>query len=104
MSVLMEFAMFPMDKGESVSAYVSRILQTIRGAGVPYQLTSMGTILETETLSEALEIVQKAYAVLAPDCHRVYATVKLDIRDDGRNRMEKKVTAVEESLEKRSKR
>ncbi len=29
MSVLMEFAMFPTDKGESISEYVSRILKII---------------------------------------------------------------------------
>ncbi len=101
MSVLTEFAMFPVDKGESVSAYVSRVLKVIREAGVSYQLTSMGTIIETETLPEALEIIQKAYTVLAPDCHRVYATAKFDIRDDGANRMEKKVDTVEKQLKNR---
>ena len=30
MSVLLEFAMFPTDKGESVSNYVSRIIKMIK--------------------------------------------------------------------------
>ena len=41
MSVLLEFSMFPTDKGESVSAYVGRILTFIDGSGVSYRLTPM---------------------------------------------------------------
>jgi uncharacterized protein YqgV (UPF0045/DUF77 family) len=44
--VLLEFAMAPGGKGESVSEYVARILDVIDRSGVPYQLTPMGTILE----------------------------------------------------------
>lgn len=71
MSVLLEFAMFPTDKGESVSPYVSKVIEMIRDSGTIYQLTPMGTIIETETMPEALAIVQKAYDVLEPDCDRV---------------------------------
>jgi len=46
MSVLLEFSMFPTDKGESISAYVSRILTLIDDSGVPYRLTPMGTIVD----------------------------------------------------------
>ena len=64
MSVLMEFAMFPTDKGESVSAHVSRVIRMIRESGVSYRLTPMGTVIETRTMSEALAIVQKAHDIL----------------------------------------
>jgi uncharacterized protein YqgV (UPF0045/DUF77 family) len=33
MSVLLEFAMFPTDKGTSVSAYVSKVIDMIRFSG-----------------------------------------------------------------------
>ncbi len=36
MSVLMEFAIFPTDKGESVSAYVARAIHIIKQSGHPY--------------------------------------------------------------------
>ena len=60
MSVLLEFAMFPTDKGESVSAYVSQIIAMIRDSGMDYQLTPMGTIVETEELDQATDLVNKA--------------------------------------------
>ncbi|SVD79722.1 uncharacterized protein METZ01_LOCUS432576, partial [marine metagenome] len=36
--VLLEFSMSPMDKGESVSSYVSRSLQIISESGIDYRL------------------------------------------------------------------
>lgn len=53
MSVLLEFSMFPTDKGESVSAYVSQVIKMIDQSGVSYRLTAMGTIIETDTLHDA---------------------------------------------------
>jgi hypothetical protein len=44
MSVLAELTMFPTDRGESVSAYVSRIIAMIDDRGLDYRLTPMGTI------------------------------------------------------------
>ncbi len=98
MSVLMQFAMFPTDKGASASQYVSRIIAMIRESGLPYQLSAMGTIVETETLAEAQAIVSKAYALLSKDCTRVYCTVTFDIRDGKSGRMQHKITAIEEKI------
>ncbi|MBS1165013.1 MAG: thiamine-binding protein [Proteobacteria bacterium] len=45
--VLLEFAMYPVGKGESLSPYVARSLDIIDKSGVAYQLTPMGTITES---------------------------------------------------------
>jgi len=98
MSVLMQFAMFPTDKGVSASPYVSRIIGMIRESGLPYQLNAMGTLVETETLEEAQSIVAKAYSLLKDDCSRVYCTVSFDVRDGKTGRMQQKVASVEEKI------
>jgi len=95
MSVLLEFAMFPVDKGESVSTYVSKLIHMIRESGVTYQLTPMGTIIETETMAEALAIVQQSYDILEPDCDRVYSTLNIDIRKGKSQCLTQKVQSVE---------
>lgn len=95
MSVLLEFAMFPTDKGESISPYVSKLIKVIRESGVTYQLTAMGTIIETETLPDALEIVQLCYDVLEPDCDRVYSSLKFDIRKGKSECLTQKIKSVE---------
>ena len=100
MSVLVEFAMFPTDKGESVSQYVARIIKMIDESGVPYKLTPMGTVFETETMEEALKIIGEAYKQLEPDCNRVYSVVKFDIRKGKGNRLVQKIKSVENKLGK----
>jgi uncharacterized protein (TIGR00106 family) len=101
MSVLLEFAMFPTDQGESVSAYVSRVIEMIRASGIPYQLTPMGTILETETLEQALAVVQQAGVVLdEAGCSRIYSSLKLDIRKGKSNRLQGKVASIQARIGK----
>ena len=101
-SVLLEFSMFPTSgecrDGASVSAYVSRIIDMIDRSGVPYQLTPMGTIVETGSVEEALSIVQKAYEVLGDDCERVYSALKLDIRKGKSGRLSGKIDSVKREL------
>ena len=67
MSALVEFAMFPTEKTESKSAFVARVLDIVDKSGLTYQLTPMGTIIETETMQEALDIVRKSYEQLEMD-------------------------------------
>ncbi|MCG8410806.1 MAG: MTH1187 family thiamine-binding protein [Bacteroidales bacterium] len=100
MSVLLEFAMFPTDKkdGDSASDSVSKVIKMIKDSGVSYKLTAMGTIIETETLSEALTIVDKAYKVLEPLTNRVYSTINIDIRKGKSNRIEKKIQSIESKI------
>ncbi|MGC8925805.1 MAG: MTH1187 family thiamine-binding protein [Calditerrivibrio sp.] len=101
MSFLVEFAMFPTDKGESVSNYVSRIIKMIDGLGIPYKLTPMGTVFEANSMEEALEIINIAYKQLEPDCNRIYTAIKMDIRKGAKNRMEGKIKSLEEKLNKK---
>jgi uncharacterized protein (TIGR00106 family) len=93
--------MFPTDKGESVSAYVSRILTFIDDSGVPYRLTPMGTVVETETLDEALRILSEAYKRVEPDCNRVYVSAKLDIRKGRKSGLTQKIASVEKRAGKK---
>lgn len=100
MSVLVEFSMFPMDKGESVSLYVSKIINMIDESGVDYKLTPMGTIIECEDINVALDIIKRSYECLEEDCSRVYASLKFDIRKDKNKRLVSKIDSIEEKLGK----
>ncbi len=101
MSVLLEFSMFPTDKGESVSPFVSQVIEMIRESGVSYRLSPMGTTIETETLAQATALVEQAYAILEQaGCKRVYSSLKLDIREGEMGRMRGKIASVEEKIGK----
>lgn len=100
MSVLLEFAMFPTDKGESVSAQVSKVIETIKNTQYHYQLTPMGTIVETETFEEATDVLNQCYNVLEPDCSRVYTSAKFDVRKGKPGRMQQKIASIEQKIGK----
>jgi uncharacterized protein (TIGR00106 family) len=98
MSAVIEFAIFPTDHGESKSKYVARVIDMIKNSGIEYIFTPMGTIIETDTVEEGLEIVKKAYDILQVDCNRVYSTIKIDYRAGYSNRLKQKVSSVESKL------
>ena len=102
MSVLLEFSMFPTSDdcrdGSSVSKQVSKIIDAIDKSGISYQLTPMGTVVETETMREALDIIELAYEQL--DCERIYSALKFDIRKNKKNRLKSKIKSVEKTLKR----
>jgi uncharacterized protein (TIGR00106 family) len=100
---MFEFAMFPTDKGESVSPYVSRILKIIDESNVSYKFTPMGTIVEVETFEEALSLINRAYQELESDCGRIYSTIKFDIRKGTSKRLTQKIESVEKKVGKKLK-
>jgi uncharacterized protein (TIGR00106 family) len=99
MSVLLNLAIFPTDKGDSVSHYVTKVIKHIRRSEYKNQLTAMGTLIEVDSLHEALTLIDEAYKILEEDCDRVYITVNIDIRKGKQGRMESKIRSVEEKLE-----
>lgn len=98
MSVLLSLAMFPTDKETSVSQYVSRVIKMIDESGASYQLNSMGTTIETETMPEALQIVQKAYELLSVDSKRIYCTITMDIKEGTMGRIAQKIESIERHI------
>jgi uncharacterized protein (TIGR00106 family) len=90
-----------MDSGESVGAAVSPVIDMIAHSGHPYRLTAMGTIVETEQLGNALELVERAYQVLAANgSKRVYASIKLDIRKGRKQGLSGKIQSIESRIGK----
>jgi len=96
----MEFAIFPTDKGESVSGYVAKVIKMIKESGYEYQLSSMGTSVETENMKDALSILEKANQILEKDCNRIYITAKFDIRKSGKGRIKQKLISLQSKLDK----
>ncbi len=97
MSTLINFSIFPLDKGESVSVYVARVLQIVRDSGLAYKLNSMGTTLEGEW-DEVVGVVTRCFEEMNKDCDRVYVTVSADYRKGESGRIESKVRSVESKL------
>jgi len=94
MSVIMEFAIFPMDKGEHVSQYVRKVVEMTDTLPYNSQLTPMGTIVECETMDQCLNVISKANVLLEQDAERIYCTATFDNKPGKINQMEHKMKAV----------
>lgn len=97
--VLAEFSMFPTDKGESVSAYVSQVINEIDKSGLNYKLTPMGTVLEG-SWDEVIGLITKCFKILEPQANRIYSTIKIDYRKTDKSRMSSKIEKIESILNK----
>lgn len=97
MSVLIDFSIFPVDKGESVSAFVARAVKVIRESGLPHRIGPMGTTIEGEW-EEAIGLVGRCLEELKKDCNRVYMTLKVDYRPGPGGRIETKVKSLGDKL------
>ena len=70
MSFLINFSIFPLDKGESVSRYVTRAVKIIKDSGLPHRLGPMGTSIEGEW-DEVMDVARSCFENLQEDCSRV---------------------------------
>ena len=97
MSVIAELTIFPMDKGESVSAYVARALTVIRKSGLPHALGPMGTCIEGE-YAQVMAAIAGCVEALAVDCNRINVNIKLDIRQGRTNGLTTKPASVMQKM------
>lgn len=95
--LLAEFSMTPMDKGESVSAYVSRSIDIIDRSGIPYKLGPMGTCVEGEW-EQVFGVIKACYDRMSEDCGRISISIKVDARKGKDGRLESKIATVEQKL------
>ena len=97
MSTIVEFSIFPLDKGESLSPYVARALKLIQDSGLPYELNPMGICVEGEW-DDVMALVNRCFVALEKDCNRISLSLKADYRKGPIGRMKSKVVSVREKL------
>lgn len=97
MSVIVEFSIFPMDKGESLSPYVARAINMIQDSGLPYELNPMGTCVEGEW-SDVMALVDRCFQAMQKDSDRINLSLKADYRKGPCGRLKSKVASVKEKL------
>lgn len=96
MSVIVEFSIFPLDKGESLSEYVSRAVRIIEHSGLPYEVNPMGTCVEGEW-NDVMALVDRCFQELQKDCSRISLSLKADYRKGPSGRLKSKVASVIET-------
>lgn len=92
--LLMEFSMFPVGTGESLSSYVAKVVQIVDQSGLDYLLNPMGTVVEGEP-EAVLALLGQCLAAMSEDCNRISCSVKLDYRRGRSGRLKTKIKSVE---------
>jgi uncharacterized protein (TIGR00106 family) len=98
MSVLIDFSIFPLDKGESLSPYVARAVRIIRGSGLPHQFGPMGTSVEGEW-KQVMGVLGECFKDLEKESDRISINIRLDYRKGPGGRIESKMESVKKKLE-----
>jgi uncharacterized protein (TIGR00106 family) len=92
--VLLEFSIYPLDKGVSLSPYVARCVDVIDRSGLPYEMHAMGTLIEGE-YDALMAVVRQCFEALRADCDRIICNLKFDYRQGATAPMRDKVASVE---------
>ncbi len=83
----------------SISEYVAAALAALDKTGIKYELSGMGTLLESDNPGELFSAVEVAHeAVFALGADRVATSLKIDDRRDKEGNLRQKVVSVKEKL------
>jgi len=97
MSTIVEFSIFPLDKGVSLSPFVARAITIVRESGLPYRFGPMSTSIEGEW-EEVMTVIHTCFAELKKDCSRINLSLKADYRQGPGDRLMGKIKSVEDKL------
>lgn len=95
--MIVEFSVIPIGQGESLAGSVAKVVDIVDRSGLPYKLTSMGTIVEGEW-DDVFELIKECHAFLRRSAGRVMTTITVDDRDKAKGRIQGKVEDVEAVL------
>jgi uncharacterized protein (TIGR00106 family) len=83
----------------SLSDYVAAAVSAIDKNGISYELTGMGTLLESEDLGLLFNAIKEAHeAVFKIGAERVSTSIKIDDRRDSNRTIADKVSSVKKKL------
>ena len=89
-------------KEAGLGKYIAKAAQIIEESGLNYQITAMGTQIETDNLKKLYEVCEEVQkSIFEMGVPRVYTVLKIDDRRDKENRtLEEKVKSVEKRMKK----
>ncbi|UCD88839.1 MAG: MTH1187 family thiamine-binding protein [Desulfobacterales bacterium] len=94
MSVLIDFSILPVGKGESVSSHISSVVTIVKNSKLPYKLGPMGTTVEGEW-EDLMAVVTSCFHEMKKDCPRIYMSIRVDYREGDSSRIKDKVKSAE---------
>ncbi len=97
MSTIVNFSLFPLDKGESLSKYVAESIKIVEDSGLPYELGPMGTSIEGQW-NDIFDVITKCFDNMKQESSRVYISINVDYRKGKDSRLKGKIDSVKEKI------
>jgi uncharacterized protein (TIGR00106 family) len=92
--IVADFAMVPMGAMTSASRYIKTVYEVLRESGVNFVPGPMSTTVETRTMKELFDIIEKANTRVAEmGVQRIITSIKIDCRLDKEISIESKMSA-----------
>ncbi len=95
--MIAEFSIVPVGRGDELAGLVARVLDVVDRSGLPYQLTSMGTLVEGDW-DAVMALIKECHLVMRGDASRVLTRISIDDREGARERLTGKIRDVEKIL------
>ena len=98
MSLMTFVTMTPLGKGESVSKHVAQVVDVVDKSDLPYIITPMGTIVESEDWDTVMSVLKRGFTKMKQECSRISIVIKIDYREGESGRLKTKVDSLEKRL------
>jgi len=95
--MLVDFSIFPVGKGESLSSAVAEAFQLIEQSGLPHEFHSMGTNIEGEW-DEVMAVIKACRDRLLESSDRISISIKIDDRKGAENQIAHKVVSAKAKM------
>jgi uncharacterized protein (TIGR00106 family) len=83
----------------SLSEYIAAAVAALDNNGIKYELTGMGTLLESDDLGKIFSAITAAHeAVFEKGAERVATSIKIDERRDEERTIKDKISSVNQKL------
>lgn len=95
-----ELTIIPIGTAEtSISDYVAAAVRALEEMDVKYEISSMGTTIETDNPDKLFNAVKAAHeAVFMEGAERVATSIKIDDRRDVEKTIKEKISSVKDKL------
>ena len=91
--MIVNFTIFPVGSGESLSSYVAEAFKIIEGCGLPHEHHAMGTNIEGEW-DELMPVINHCREKMLEMADRVYLAITIDERKGKSGRLNQKVKSA----------
>lgn len=95
--MLLEFSIFPVGAGASLSKHVAKAIKIVHESGLPYLVNPMGTIVEGE-FDEIMSVVKKCYEEMMKENERIAIYIKIDARKGRKGELKRKIESIKEKI------